>query len=143
MQTKKERNMHDELGEPLPQSVQVEMVAASLRADTTDLNTFMEALATKLAGALPNQTEVIRHHGLFSRDHSVEQIAISLGDAQYRIARDRRNILSTSRAKIVRGIVLKTDEISMDQWIQELATNLSQEAARSEGARIALERFLL
>jgi hypothetical protein len=135
--------MHDELGEPLPQSVQVEMVAASLRADTTDLNAFMEVLATKLAGALPNQTEVIRHHSLFSRDHSVEQIVISLGDAQYRVTRDRRNILSTSRAKIVRGIVLKTDEISMDQWIQGLATGLSQEAARSEGARIALERFLL
>jgi hypothetical protein len=135
--------MHDELGEPLPQSVQVEMVAASLRADTTDLNAFLEALATKLAGALPNQTEIIRRHSLFSREHPVEEIVISLGDAQYRVTRDRRNLLSTSRAKVVRGIVLKTDEISMDQWIQELATGLSQEAARSENARIALERFLL
>ena len=33
--------MHDELGEPL----EVEMLAASLRASSTDLKAFMEALA--------------------------------------------------------------------------------------------------
>ena len=37
--------MSDERSEPL----QVEMLAASLRADTTDLKAFLEALAKKLA----------------------------------------------------------------------------------------------
>jgi len=34
-----------------------EMVAASLRADSADLRTFVEALAAKLEGALPGRCE--------------------------------------------------------------------------------------
>ena len=44
--------MSGELDSPL----QVEMLAASLRADSTDLKAFLEALAAKLEGALPEQT---------------------------------------------------------------------------------------
>jgi hypothetical protein len=131
--------MHDELSEPL----QVEMLAASLRADTTDLNAFMEALATKLTGSLPNQTQVIRHSSIFSRAHPVKEIMVTLGEFQYRITRERQGQLVTSRAKVVRGIVLKTEQVPMDEWIGNLAYGLAQESARSSQSRIALERFLL
>ena len=131
--------MPDELDSPL----QVEMLAASLRADTTDLNAFLEALATKLEGALPGRTQVVRHSSLFSREHPVREIAVALGDTQYRVMRERQGFMTTSRAKVVRGIVLKTDQIPMEQWIEELAQELAMEAARSAQSRAALERFLL
>ena len=131
--------MHDELSEPL----QVEMRAASLRADTTDLKAFMEALAAKLGGSLPNQTAVVRHSSLFSREHPVKEITVTLGDYQYRISREKQGPLMAQRAKIVRGIVLKTEQLPMMQWIDELAAALAQEAAQSAQARAALERFLL
>lgn len=131
--------MNDELGEPLP----VDMLAASLRADSTDLKAFMEALAVKLAGALPNQTEVTRQSSLFSREHPVKTIALNFGDSQYRISRERNGAILTERAKIVRGIVLKTDQVPMGQWIEELAQRLAQEAGQSAQARASLERFLL
>jgi len=131
--------MHDELSEPL----QVEMFAASLRADTTDLKAFLEALAAKLEGSLPNQTQVMRQSSLFSREHPVKEIAVTLGDSQYRIVRERQGPIMTSRTKVVRGIVLKSDQIPMEQWIEELATGLAQESTRSAQARAALERFLL
>jgi hypothetical protein len=44
---------------------------------------------------------------------------------------------------MVRGIVLKTEQIPMMQWIDELAAALAQEATQSAQARAALERFLL
>lgn len=131
--------MPDELSEPL----QVEMLAASLRADTTDLQAFLEALATKLAGALPNSTVVTRQNKLFSREHPVREIAITLGEYQYRISHEQQRPLVTLRARVVRGIVLKTEQLPMDQWIGELAGDLAQEAAQSAQARNALERFLL
>jgi|SRR5947209_5839716 len=131
--------MHDELGEPLP----VEMLAASLRADTTDVKAFMEALAVKLEGSLPNQTTVTRHSSLFSREHPVKEIAVTMGDYQYRIGHERQGPVVTQRAKVVRGIVLKTEQIPVDQWIEELAEALAQVAANNAQARIALERFLL
>lgn len=131
--------MHDELSEPL----QVDMLAASLRADTTDLPAFMEALAVKLAGALPNMTQVTRQSGLFSREHPVKDVAVTLGDYQYRISRERQGQLLTTRAKVVRGIVLKTDLLPIEQWIEELAASLAQESAQSAQSRAAFERFLL
>src|SRR5579859_3358241 len=78
--------MHDELSEPL----QVEMFAASLRADSTDTRAFLEALAVKLEGSLPNQTQVIRQRSIFSREHPVKEIVVTLGDYQYRVMRERR-----------------------------------------------------
>lgn len=131
--------MHDELDQPL----QVEMFAASLRADTTDLKVFMEVLASKLTGSLPSQTQVMRHSGLFTREHPVKEIVVTLGEYQYRIARERQGPLLTSRAKMVRGIVLKTDQIPMELWINGLAESLAYEATCSAQAHTALERFLL
>lgn len=131
--------MHDEVDRPL----QMEILAASLRADTTDLKAFLEALAVKLEGSLPNQTTVIRHSSIFSREHPVKEINVTLGDYQYRISRERQGPIITQRAKVVRGIVLKTDQIPLEQWIEELAAALAEVAASNSQARIALERFLL
>ena len=137
--------MPDELMplEPEPMSLQVDMLAASLRSDTTDLKAFMEVLAVKLEGALPDQTVVARQSKLFSREHPVREILITLGDYQYRISREQQGPLFTQRAKVVRGIVLKTDQLPMEQWIEELAEGLAAHAGQSAQARMALERFLL
>ncbi|HET8843779.1 MAG TPA: hypothetical protein VFN35_20110 [Ktedonobacteraceae bacterium] len=138
--------MSDELGKPLDElgePLQVEIFAASLRADTNDLRAYLEVLATKLSGALPHQTTVTRQNKLFSREHPVQEISVTLGDYQYRISQGQRGILLLARARVVRGIVLKTDQLSMEQWITELAMGLSLEASQSAQARIALERFLL
>ncbi|HLZ57699.1 MAG TPA: hypothetical protein VKR06_12185 [Ktedonosporobacter sp.] len=131
--------MYDGPREPL----QVEILAASLRANSADLNAFLEALAVKLTGALPNQTQVVRQNSLFSREHPVKEIVVSFSDTQYRIQRERYGPMITLRAKIVRSIVLKTDQIPMEQWIEELAGNLARESSHSEQTRAALERFLL
>jgi len=131
--------MPDELDSPL----QMELLAASLRADSSDTKAFLEALATKLEGSLPDRTTVTRHSSLFSREHPVKEIAVVLGDYQYRIGRERQGPIMAQRAKVVRGIVLKTEQIPMEQWIEELAGELAQVAASSAQARSALERFLL
>ena len=129
-------------GDPM-EPMQVELFAASLRADSTDIKAFMEALAVKLQGSLPNQTTVARQSGLFAKEHPVREIAVTLGDYQYRITREKQGPVITQRAKVVRGIVLKTDQIPLEQWINELASSLAEEAANSASAHAALERFLL
>jgi hypothetical protein len=73
----------------------------------------------------------------------VKEIAVTLGDYQYRASRERQGPIMTQRAKVVRGIVLKTDQVPLDQWIEELAGALAEVAASSAQARSALERFLL
>lgn len=129
-------------GDPM-EPMQVELFAASLRADSTDIKAFMEALAVKLQGSLPNQTTVARQSGFFAKEHPVREITVTLGDYQYRIAREKQGPIITQRAKVVRGIVLKTDQIPLEQWINELAASLAEEASNSASAHAALERFLL
>jgi hypothetical protein len=131
--------MNDEFSEPM----RMELFAASLRSDYTDAKAFLEALAVKLEGSLPQHTFVTRQSSIFSRDHPVKEIAVSLGDYQYRIGKQRQGPLLAQRAKVVRGIVLKTEPIAVEQWIEELASGLAQVAASSAQARAALERFLL
>lgn len=135
--------MSRELGEPLEGPLEVDLLAASLRADTGDLKAFLEALAVKLEGALPLATVVTRQRKLFSKEHPVKEILITMDDYHYRISQEQQGTLLTQRVKVVRGIVLKTEQLSMDQWIEELAMGLARQAAQSAQARAALERFLL
>ncbi len=131
--------MSDEISEPM----RTELFAASLRADKADLKTFLEALAVKMEGSLPDYTRVTRQGSIFSRERTVKEVMVSLGDYQYRIDRERQGPLVAVRAHVVRGIVLKAEQIPVDQWIEELSEALAQLAGRSAQTRAALERFLL
>jgi len=131
--------MSDEISEPM----RTELYAASLRADKADVKTFLEALAIKLEGSLPDYTKVTRQQGMFSREHPVKEVAVSLGEYQYRIGREKQGPLVAVRSHVVRGIVLKTEQVPVDQWIEELSEALAQLAGQSAQTRIALERFLL
>lgn len=119
-----------------------ELLASSLRADAGDLNAFVEALATKLEGALPDRTSVERKStGLFSKEKRVRRIGVQLGENRYDLAFDSGRA-QASRAKAVRGIVLKNEMLPLDEWIESLSRELTEEAQQSEQARLALERLL-
>src|SRR5947209_10093689 len=122
--------------------MEFELLAASLRADTGDLTAFTEALATKLEGALPGQTEVERKGGgLFGGPKRVARIGVQMGDSRYELRAEKHGLQCT-RGKSVRGIVLKTESLNLDEWIDGLSRDLTEQAARSEQARTALQRLV-
>ena len=119
-----------------------EILASSLRADTGDLKAFVEALATKLEGALPAQTTVQRKsEGLFSKTKRVHHISVDMGDQRFDLTARGAQVEAT-RCKSVRGIVLKTEPVPLDEWIDDLSRHLTEAAQRSEQARLALQRLL-
>lgn len=119
-----------------------ELLASSLRADTGDLKAFVEALAVKLEGALPDRTQIDRRGGgLFSREKRVSRISVQMGNNRYELIADSGRV-QASKGTSVRGIVLKNELLPLDQWIDDLSRELSAEAQQSEQARIALERLL-
>jgi len=119
-----------------------EVLASSLRADLSDTKLFLSALAEKLSGALPAQTQVERKGSLFSKEKPVHRVSVELGEHRYIIEHGGHGGLRASRSKVVRGIALKTDELPVDSWIDELSRDLSSHAARNSQARMALERLL-
>jgi hypothetical protein len=116
-----------------------ELLAASLRADARDLDAFLEALASKLSAALPDTTRVERKG--FRGGGRVRALDVELGEHRYRLERESSGAKS-SRSRAVRGIVLKNEELGLDEWIESLARDLSEAADQSERGRLALERLL-
>jgi hypothetical protein len=113
--------------------------AAGLRADGADLAAYVEVLARKLEDALPGQTEVRRRSkGFLSREKVVDTIEVRLGEYRYTLHRDGRG----TRAKEVRGVVIKREDIALEAWVGGLAGELRELAAGSAEARAALERLV-
>ncbi len=119
----------------------LDLVAASLRADAADLDAFAEALAVRLEGALPGQVEVERKGGLLGANKRVRRIEVTLGDQRYEAEVDRGRV-TCRRRSVVRGIALKTQELDLDAWIDALSRDLVEEGERSERGRQALARLL-
>ncbi|HEY7850277.1 MAG TPA: hypothetical protein VIC27_09455, partial [Ktedonobacterales bacterium] len=122
--------------------MEFELLAASLRADASDAGAFLEALATKLSGALPQRTQVERGGGMFSRVHPVRRIAVRLGEWEYALVAEPGGALEASRTHAVRGITLKSEPLGLDQWIEELSADLTELARTSLQDQTALRRLL-
>lgn len=119
-----------------------ELLASSLRASSADLTTYMRVLAEKLEGALPDRVRVERRRvRLLSGERTVARIDCDLGDRRYSISLQRQG-LEARRATAVRGIVLKSEALSLDQWIDGLASDLGAEAETSEQSRRAVQQLL-
>ena len=113
--------------------------AAGLRADSADLKAYIEVLARKLEDALPGQTEVRRRSkGFLSREKVVDTIEVTLGEFRYTLDRGGR----AARAKEVRGVVIKREELGVEAWVGGLAGELRELAAGNAEARAALERLV-
>ena len=119
-----------------------EVLASSLRADAGDTKTFLEALATKLGGALPTRTVVERESHMFAREKPVKLIRIELGEFRYQIGHER-GALAAQRTRMVRGIALKTEALGVDQWLDDLSMALMQLAQQSAQDRASLQRMLM
>lgn len=119
-----------------------EMLAASLRASSGDLRTFVEVLAGKLEGALPGRVKIERRAQRFlSKEKRVERVELDFGENRYVLA-SRGGEVETRCAKAVRGVVLKTEALSLEAWIEALARELATEARASEQSRLVLEQLL-
>jgi len=121
------------------EAADLDLVAASLRADADDLRVFVEALATKLEQSFPGRCRV-RRTGVLGKG-GVREITVELADSRYELTNDA-GIVSTRRSSVVRGISLKSDDLGLDEWIDALAAQVVAEAGRSERGRLALEKLL-
>ncbi|HTP22338.1 MAG TPA: hypothetical protein VMJ65_22200 [Solirubrobacteraceae bacterium] len=129
----------DEIDRP---AVDMDLLAASLRADTSDLNAFVESLAAKLEEAVPARVRIDRRRtGMFG-PKAVRGVAVDLGDRRLELRTDGGRV-ETRCARLSGGIVLKNEVLETDEWLAALGDALADEAKRSETTRKALERLLM
>ena len=124
-------------------ALDIDLLAASLRSDSSDVSAFVESLATKLEEAVPRQVRVERRRpGLFG-PKQVRRIALDTDSARLELLRPELGGIETRRSRLSGGIVLKSERVDTDTWLTALGEALATEAGRSERTRQALERLLL
>jgi hypothetical protein len=123
--------------------LETDLLAATLKDGIEESQDLLDFLALKFEGPLSHLISVRRKGGLFSRKHSVEEITLRFTERHFQIGRDSRGIITSKILKEVRGIVVKTNVVEIEEWISELALELSRQAERSTALRSALSQFIL
>lgn len=105
-----------------------------------DQKHFLGLLAKTLEQILPGEAQV-KTKGFFS-NKSVVGVVVELGEYRLGIEDLGRGPLVATRTKIVRGIALKTEQISVQEWVDLLGDELESRAGHSAEARNALGKML-
>lgn len=121
----------------------LDLAAASIRADRADLPAFVAALAVRLEAAVPGLVEVERRRaGLFSGERVVKAIACTVGEERYALTADGPRVEATC-GKVVRGITIRTESMALDAWAQRLVAALGREADQSAATYRALQDLVV
>lgn len=124
----------------------VDMLAAQIRLDASDNDTFFAVLAVKLQDALGTRVTTKQHGGGLRRKPvqitAVEVDLTEAGDGVVLRAERRNTGVECSVARHVRGVVLSNRPVPVAEWIDGLVKALAEQAKRSEQARNALGGML-
>jgi hypothetical protein len=123
-------------------STDLDLVAAALRADLSDIAAFVEGLATRLELALPGIAQIRRTKAGFRGPKLVSDIVVEAGDDRLELHRKGSQI-TTTRCRVSGGIVIKTENLDVDTWLSALAAAVAAQAQRSERTRLALQQLVL
>lgn len=119
--------------------MELDLLAAALRAHTADAATWVHVLGAKLAAALGPR--VLLHHAGMFHSGAVDGLVADLGTWRFALRLDRGQPLA-ERTHVVRGIALKTEPLPLDAWIDALTQALAELAATSERERSAILQLL-
>jgi hypothetical protein len=120
----------------------IDLLAASLRADSGDVAAFVEGLATKLEDVLPGRVKVERGRRGLVGPKLVRKVFLDAGGQRLELLRGDGDTIETRRSRLSGGIVLKTETLDTEDWLAALGEALATEASRNERTRQALERLL-
>lgn len=120
----------------------LDLAAASLRSDGSDVGIMLEALSRTLQEALGRRLVVERSKGLLKRSNEIRALEVTLGDDRLRAEVDGAAVRCTI-GHSSGGIKIRSSQVDMDEWLRRLLLGLQAEANHSETARLALEHIVL
>ncbi|WP_296367698.1 MULTISPECIES: hypothetical protein [unclassified Pseudonocardia] len=125
----------------------VQLLAATLRSDRADVESYARVLSGALADALPSgMVEVEYKRGLADRMAGREGRAVAVTvhgeDRELGLSEGARGGVEAQIRQIVRGIVISRRTVGVDEWLVALAEVLTSTAHENATARAALDRLL-
>ena len=120
----------------------LDLVAASLRADGADVRVLVKVLVDQLSGALGSRLTAERAGGRFRRSDEIRSVRIDLGDDQFDAEVDG-DTLRCSIGHSSGGIRIRSEKTDVATWLGRLLAALKAEAAHSQAVRLALENMVI
>ncbi len=125
----------------MDESFDLELAAASLRADASDVHILVKVLVDQLSDALGSRLTVQRA-GRFRKSEEIKSLSIAMGDDQFDAVVDG-NSLRCTIGHASGGIRIRSEKVDVDAWLNRLLTVLKAEAANSQAVRLALENMVI
>jgi hypothetical protein len=128
------------------ENLSFDMVAAALRADSSDIAIYARVLTESLGAALPSGTVSVDRERSVSdrmkgRPGTVSKITIRLGDQVLTLS-VQRGAPAAEICREVRGVVLSRQQVPLDRWAAELAKALVSHAEQNASTAQALRRLV-
>ncbi len=120
----------------------LELTAASLRADGSDVRVLVKVLVDQLSDALGPRLQVRRAGGRLRRSEEIRSIRITMGDDQFDAEVDG-SALRCTIGHSSGGIRIRSEKTDMGTWLGRLLASLKIEAAHSQAVRLALESMVI
>ncbi|HEV7652592.1 MAG TPA: hypothetical protein VGP26_30930 [Actinophytocola sp.] len=125
----------------------VQVVAAMLRTDQADVQSFTRVLTGALAGALPaGMVEVEYRRGLTDRlagrDRRPVAVLVHGEHHDLGMRENRHGGVDAEVRQVVHGVVISRSTVDLDTWLWVLAETVLAVATRTTATRHAFERFL-
>lgn len=119
----------------------LDVAAAMVRSEGSDVDRLFDVLGEKLARILPSRVQLEREGSRLRRSQRVRKIVVDAGDERLEASRERQGP-AFRVAHAVRGITLRTEEVALDAWLELLIQVVSREATKSDEVRTSLGRLL-
>lgn len=124
------------------ESLDLDMLAASLEADSSDVGMLLRVLADRLSGALGDRLQVERAGGLLKRSKDVRRLTVAVGDDELTAELDQGRLECTVGRRSG-GIRIRSEKLAFGDWLRRLLAALQREAAYSQASRLALESIVI
>ena len=121
----------------------IDLQAAWIRRSSADIQAFVEGLAARLEGDLPGQVDVVRKRdGLFAKTSHVHSLVVRTENFHYMLDKQTSGV-RTVRARVVGGVILKRDDMSLAAWMENLLAELFAQSGELQRASQSLHDFLM
>lgn len=123
-------------------SYDLNMAAAALRSNSTDVRQLVRALCDELSDTLGDRLKVQHGGGRFHKSEDISSVQISMANNLFEASIDGAS-LNCTLGHISGGIRIRSETLSVNDWILKLLESLRDEAAHSDAARLALENIVI
>jgi len=114
---------------------------SQLASNNTDVRIMLKVLVSQLADVLGDRM-VVERAGRFRKSDEVRSVRVSLGDDTLEAVVEGATVRCTI-GHSSGGIRIRSQQVSMDEWLTRLLSALQSEAANSERTRAALENLVI